>query len=378
MNCLFAFASVLCLCLFSLGRTDATVFTSFTGVVNVANALGTPADWEIGQVARVLETTLENNRKLGRNVTYTATFSNGTLCSYQRVATTNPFGATVSFGQFYYAMKSVLYAGRVCRSDESLLLWDAPSTPHLFAYVPCIAAAVGPTGSQGPAGATGDQGPPGDTGDTGEQGPQGSQGAEGPMGPQGIQGIQGPQGTMGPQGIQGIQGVQGDVGPTGATGAAAVQGRQIYQITASQNAAGGTATAGYNDRSLTAVGTGTLDGVHTSLSSGNLVLSTAGTYSISCKAACNMVDSCHLTLATTGDSPLATSPNHRSPQFLVVLTLVEASVVYPTVEYDVTIASSTTYKLRHWVETTRSTDGFGVAQNRDPEIYGECVVVKYS
>jgi hypothetical protein len=109
-------------------------YTDCDTYISLAAASNQQHDIEISQVAQSICDSFSNNRKVGRNFTFNATWSDGLPHTLTIVATTNG-GFAGSFPDFQRPMQIAFYTGRWCTSDQSLRIWDpAPQT----AFFTCI------------------------------------------------------------------------------------------------------------------------------------------------------------------------------------------------------------------------------------------------
>ena len=136
-----------------------------------------------------------------------------------------------------------------------------------------------------------------------------------------------------------------------------------------QNTQGGTFTQGaWQTRTLNTVntdgGTGDDESSFCTVSNNQFAITEAGIYAITIHAPYYRVNDTKAKLYDiTNSADLAFSSNgfHSSGG--------DYSLPYARVDAKVVIGSSNTYEVRHYAETTRSTDGFGRAGNLASEIY---------
>jgi hypothetical protein len=195
----------------------------------------------------------------------------------------------------------------------------------------------------------------------GIQGAQGITGIQGAQGTQGVQGLQGPQGVQGTTGIQGAQGTQGTQGLQGTTGSQGTDGilgtpLELLHVRheESSGTGGGTSAAGaWQTRKLNTTILNTISGA--SLSANQISLP-AGTYDIwasvpghQCeghRAALYNVTDADTTISGTSARSRATSSTDGSST--------------STIFGQFTIASTKTFEIRHYTNTSTATTGLGV------------------
>lgn len=161
---------VLCF-LIAAGVANAAHYTNCNDYTNAANTLATQQGFETGQIAQAIcKVFTSGQSKIGRNFTYNATWSDGSVNTLTLASVVN--GLSDSWPLFMMKMGNAFFNGRNIRPYETLLVWDPPYNAFFRDQI-----VMGPTGPQGPQGA---------------QGPQGNDGADGPTGPTGPTGPSAP------------------------------------------------------------------------------------------------------------------------------------------------------------------------------------------